>query len=111
MGRRSPPFQLRGGCGLVNGALGAIPSAYQCRHMQTPWPCESWDLAIPPVPARSRLYCLAPMGIGTPEVESLTGYIARLAEAHSVTVADLVGAELSDASSVPLLPPRPHPKS
>jgi hypothetical protein len=52
------------------------------------------------------------MGVGTPEVESLTGYIARLAEAHSVTVADLVGAELSDgASSAPLLPPRPHRKS
>src|SRR6516165_10413079 len=79
--------------------------------MQTPWPCESWDLAIPPVPARSRLYCLAPMGIGTPEVESLTGYIARLAEAHCVTVADLIGAELSAVSSVPLLPARPRPKS
>ena len=79
--------------------------------MQTAWPRESWNLAIPPVPERSRLYCLAPMAIGTPEVESLTGYVARLAEAHSVTVADLVGAELSDASSVPLLPPRPHPKS
>jgi hypothetical protein len=52
------------------------------------------------------------MGTGTPEVESLTGYIARLAEAHSVTVADLVGAELSgEASPAPLLPTQPHRKS
>ncbi len=26
---------------------------------------EAWDLAIDPVPTRSRLYALAPIGIGT----------------------------------------------
>ena len=40
-------------------------------------------------------------------MESLTGYVARLAEAHCVSVADLVGIELSSpASLTPLLTPR-----
>jgi hypothetical protein len=48
------------------------------------------------------------MNVGVPEVESLTGYVARIAEAHCVTVSDLVGAELSDpASPTPLLTPYP----
>ena len=50
---------------------------------------------VPPIPKRSRLYSLEPMNVGTAEVESLTGYVARIAEAHCVTVSDLVGAELS----------------
>ncbi len=56
---------------------------------------ESWDLAIEPVVARSRLYSLAPAGVGTAFVESLTGYVARLAEAHAVSAADLVRREVS----------------
>lgn len=63
---------------------------------------ESWDLTPPSLPPRSRLYCLQPLGIGTPEVESLTGYVARLAEAHGVYTRTLVMREL-----VPLLG-RPH---
>lgn len=39
------------------------------------------------------------MKVGSAEVESLTGYVARIAEAHCVTVSDLVGAELSDPAS------------
>jgi hypothetical protein len=39
---------------------------------------ESWDLEKPSIPDRSRLYQLEPIGIGTPHVESLTGYISRL---------------------------------
>ena len=46
------------------------------------------------VPPRSRLYSLEPIGIGTPETESLTSYISRLAAAHSVRVRDLVISEL-----------------
>ena len=42
---------------------------------------ESWDLKKLVIPSRSRLYQLEPIGIGTPLVESLTGYISRLAEA------------------------------
>lgn len=58
-------------------------------------PSEGWELLVPPIPKRSRLYSLEPMNVGAAEVESLTGYVARIAEAHCVTVSDLVGAELS----------------
>lgn len=44
------------------------------------------DLAIASIPPRSKLYHLEPIGIGTPYIESLTGYISRLAEAHCITV-------------------------
>ena len=43
---------------------------------------ELWDLTKPVVLPRSRLYHLEPVGVGTAYVESLTGYIARLAESH-----------------------------
>ncbi len=36
------------------------------------------------MPPRSRLYCLAPLGMGTVEIESLTSYIQRLAWAYRV---------------------------
>lgn len=42
----------------------------------------------------SRLYCLKPVGVGTPVVESLSSYIARLAEAHSVNVGALITKEV-----------------
>ena len=51
---------------------------------------SSWDLEIPLIPARSRLYCLDPLLLGTPYVESLTSYIARLAEAHCLSTGMLV---------------------
>lgn len=54
----------------------------------------SWDLSLPITPQPSRLFHLEPIGIGTPNVESLTGYIARLAEAHSVSPGVLFGHEL-----------------
>jgi TniQ len=56
---------------------------------------ESWDLAIKPLMARSRLYPLAPAGVGTALVESLSGYVVRLAEAHAVSTADLIHREVS----------------
>ncbi len=40
--------------------------------------------------AHSTLYHLEPIGIGTPDVESLTGYISRLAKAHCLPVQPLV---------------------
>lgn len=58
--------------------------------MQPPAMYESWDLSPPVVPSRSRLYSLEPIGIGTADVESFTGYIARLAEAHAVTVGNML---------------------
>lgn len=53
-----------------------------------------YDSALPALPERSRLYPLEPVGVGTPYVECLTGYVARLAEAHCVTAAVLFGWEL-----------------
>lgn len=47
---------------------------------------DLWNLAPRALPPRSRLYSLQPMAIGTPRVESLTSYIMRLAEAHTVSV-------------------------
>lgn len=57
---------------------------------------DSWSLSISPFPPRSALYALEPIGIGTALVESLSGYVARLAEAHSLSVGDLVGRVLSE---------------
>lgn len=48
-----------------------------------------WDLTPPAIPARSRLYPLEPVGLGTAEVESLSSYVTRLAEAHCLPIAAL----------------------
>jgi transcriptional regulator with XRE-family HTH domain len=63
---------------------------------------DSWDCTPPVLPPRSRLYALEPLGIRTPFVESLSGYIARLADAHAVSVGDLVGRELAPSIAKPL---------
>ena len=55
---------------------------------------DCWDCTAADMPPRSRLYSLKPIGIGTPFVESITGYVSRLADAHAVSVAELVGREL-----------------
>lgn len=60
---------------------------------------DSWSLASPSIPARSALYSIEPIGIGTSLVESLTSYISRLAEEHTVSVGDLVGRVLSDQAN------------
>ena len=51
---------------------------------------EHWDLAAPDLPPRSILYQLRPIGIGIPETECLTSYLARLANAHHLTVGSLL---------------------
>ncbi len=56
---------------------------------------ESWDLKKQPLKSRSRLFQLKPIGINTPLVESLTSYIARLAEAHCVLPGVLMERELA----------------
>ena len=55
---------------------------------------DSWNLNYPPIPARSRLFPLEPIGIGTPYVESLTSYLTRLAEAHTVHLGVLASKEI-----------------
>ncbi len=42
------------------------------------------------------MYALEPFGIGTAMTESLSSYIVRLAEAHSVTVGDFIGRMLAE---------------
>lgn len=63
--------------------------------------CEMWDVMPPELPPRSRLYHLPPIGVGTPYVESLTGYVARLAAAHNVRLSMLITHEL-----LPLVEPK-----
>jgi hypothetical protein len=55
---------------------------------------ELWDLAPRALLPRSRLYSLRPMAIGTVRVESLSSYIMRLAEAHTVSVRALIMQEI-----------------
>jgi len=57
---------------------------------------DSWSLSSFAIPPRSKLYPLVPIGVGTALVESLSGYVTRLAEAHSISVGDLVGHVLSE---------------
>jgi TniQ len=53
-------------------------------------PYEHWDLELPTVPARSFLYSVEPIGVGTADIESLTSYIARLAAVHCVSVTTFI---------------------
>jgi transcriptional regulator with XRE-family HTH domain len=55
----------------------------------------SWNVQKAPIPPRSRLYYLEPIGVGTPYVESLTGYIARLAQQHCITTRRLILNEIA----------------
>ena len=54
-----------------------------------------FDLPLPPLPARSRLVSLQPCGVGTASVESLTGYVTRLAGAHGVETGTLLQHEIA----------------
>lgn len=56
------------------------------------YPVWNLDLFME-MPERSQFLPLAPIGIGTAQVESLTGYVARLAEAHVLSVGDMIGRE------------------
>ena len=60
---------------------------------------NEWDLSPLRTPVRSTLFSLDPIGARTPWVESLTSYIARLADAHCVFTGVLV-----DRFVVPLVP-------
>jgi len=53
------------------------------------WPAPSDNL-----PRRSRLFNLAPIGVGTIHQEALSSYMVRLARAHSVSPLDLCNREL-----------------
>lgn len=55
---------------------------------------ESWNLELPLLPDRSRLYHLKPIAIGTTYVEGLISYVCRLAEAHCVSPGILTQQEI-----------------
>ncbi len=57
-----------------------IPSGWKARK-----PREMIEM-----PPRSELYCQAPLGVGTVEIECLTSYIQRLAWAYRVNPRVLV---------------------
>ena len=54
----------------------------------------SWELDLPPLPKRSRLYYLEPISISTAQVEGLISYVCRLAEAHCVSPGVLTQQEI-----------------
>jgi transcriptional regulator with XRE-family HTH domain/transposase-like protein len=56
------------------------------------YPVWNLDLSVE-IPERSQFRPLPPIGVGSPQVESLTGYVARLAEAHVLSVGDMIGRE------------------
>jgi len=64
---------------------------------------ESWNLDAFRLPPRSHLYSLQPAGMGTEVIESLTSYVARLAEIHRVSVRRL----LSEKILLLIKPPTP----
>ncbi|MDZ7961479.1 MAG: helix-turn-helix domain-containing protein [Aulosira sp. DedQUE10] len=56
---------------------------------------NSWNLKLPIIPTRSHLYQIKPIGIGTLLVESLTGYLSRLAEVHCLPPGILMERKLT----------------
>jgi AraC-like DNA-binding protein len=78
---------------LANGFLRATPLGEYAQMQQL---FESWSAPAPLIPPRTPAYALEPLGIGTGLTESLSSYIIRLAEVHSVTVGDFVGRLLSE---------------
>ena len=56
--------------------------------------CDLWEGERVEAPPHSRLYHLGPIGVGSPMAESLTSYLTRLAEAHSLHLRTLVTDEI-----------------
>jgi TniQ len=57
---------------------------------------EAWDAGTSLLPPVTHLYYLPPIGLGTPMLESLTGYIVRLAEEHCVSAGVLYSKAIKD---------------
>lgn len=62
---------------------------------------EIWNLEIPEISPRTILYNLPPVKIGTPEVESLSGYISRLAQEHRLSPVVLLKNSVRELSELP----------
>jgi hypothetical protein len=64
---------------------------------------QNLERAAPPeIPPRSRLFNLEPIGLGTPYVESFSGYVSRLAEAHHTTLYYLFSKEVAPLINKPV---------
>jgi transcriptional regulator with XRE-family HTH domain len=61
---------------------------------EAPTAFPAWETTAPALLPRTQLYHLEPIGVGTAWTESLTSYIARLADAHCVRVSTLVAREI-----------------
>ena len=58
-------------------------------------PCAFWEEDPLSPRKHSRLHHLEPLGVGSSHVESLTSYIMRLADSHSVRPYTLIGKEIT----------------
>ncbi len=56
---------------------------------------ELWKPEPFTIPLRSRLFCLKPVGVGTPYTESLGSYVNRLAREHCLTSQKLIMGEVA----------------
>jgi len=65
--------------------------------------CDLWEAEPSVHLSHSQLYHLEPIGIGSPLVECLTSYVARLSGEHSVSASTLVRKQILPALSRPLL--------
>jgi hypothetical protein len=65
--------------------------------------CDLWPEEQMETKSHSRLYSLEPIGIGSPIVESMTSYIVRLSEAHSVYPSTLMTYEIRPLLKQPSL--------
>jgi hypothetical protein len=59
---------------------------------------ELWSINPPTIPPRSILYSIPPIGLGAGDVEGLTSYICRLAEAHCVSPTNLLRYQIEPAA-------------
>ena len=59
---------------------------------------QSLSIELPLIPPRSILYSIQPIGSGTGDVEGLTSYIYRLAEAHCVSPTNLLRYQIEPAT-------------
>jgi TniQ len=68
---------------------------------------ENWPLETVTLPARSRLYPLTPIGLGTAQVECLTSYLMRLAAAHCLAPGTLYQQVIFPLLRAAMLPSEP----
>ena len=62
--------------------------------------CSFWEPEpLPSIPERSKLCSLPPIGLGTTQVECLTSYMSRLADAHNLSVGSMFNWDLMSTAA------------